>query len=661
MSIAEPAKIITPWADTGSKNPIPQNSNNTTGVAGYDKGFPDVTMTPPEAGGIPPAGQDFNGIFYEVTNILRYMQAGGHPTFDAALATAIGGYPKGAMVLGDDGVSLFKNIEPGNISNPNSGGSGWIEIFHAIDSVSGLSGISSIDGWIVFVSSAVDGFSATTLGPIGGGYFRFTTESLAVDGWMVVQGDGGVWVRQFEQPQLMLEWFGCRTDATDNATGLQAAIKFAGAAYRADAYSNTARKGPRRIACFGGSYNVLSAVVIPQGVIVDLDNAEIVGGGSNTIFISGGFKVDGSLESNLALPDNTYRIVASQIRNIKLRNCVGYNVKNFAEQSVIEFLTFTDCLQCGVADSSWYGSFRHMTSRNPTAPKTHTLPAFVFSTYVNSENIHHINVNQRLLAYQFDGAVNGQRLEFVNAEGCTNGLLFTGEVKPIQIYGYYEDITDVAINMGASQSHEGVVVSGFFNNVNTAFYANQIISGDIFRGAHFINVTNKYNTDDNVTSAATVVIPPDAALENTVPAMPEGWNTGKSNRVDHYYISRASDGLPTAKQNFSSDLIELPFSGRETRTVSGVIPFCLQSVSGTANLKINTAIVFDDHMSVIINITVYGLRVRGRIYADLVALDSPPSNLTVSVSNDGGYLAVNMSGSALPATPPFASGVVRMV
>lgn len=125
MSIVEPAKIITPWADTGSKNPIPQNANSATGEAGYDKGFPDITMTPREAGGIPPAGQDFNGIFYEMTSILRYMQAGGQPTFDAALATAIGGYPLGAVLIGDDGVSVFQNAVAGNETNPNTGGDGW--------------------------------------------------------------------------------------------------------------------------------------------------------------------------------------------------------------------------------------------------------------------------------------------------------------------------------------------------------------------------------------------------------------------------------------------------------------------------------------------------------------------------------------------------------
>lgn len=125
MSVSEPVKIITPWAESGLKNPIPPTANPATGRAGFDQGFSAINMTAKEAGGIPPFGQDFNGIFYEVTNILRYMQAGGQPTFDAALATAIGGYPKGAMVLGSDGTSVYKNIVDSNSSNPNSGGSGW--------------------------------------------------------------------------------------------------------------------------------------------------------------------------------------------------------------------------------------------------------------------------------------------------------------------------------------------------------------------------------------------------------------------------------------------------------------------------------------------------------------------------------------------------------
>lgn len=125
MSVSEPGKIITPWAESGLKNPIPPAANPATGRAGFDQGFSAINMTAKEAGGIPPFGQDFNGIFYEVTNILRYMQAGGHPTFSSALATAIGGYPKGSMVLGGDGVTLWQSKVDSNFTDPNTDPSDW--------------------------------------------------------------------------------------------------------------------------------------------------------------------------------------------------------------------------------------------------------------------------------------------------------------------------------------------------------------------------------------------------------------------------------------------------------------------------------------------------------------------------------------------------------
>lgn len=125
MGISEPSKITVPFAESGLKNPIPANSDNTTGKAGFDKGFPERTMLPKASGGIPPSGMDFNGILYDITSAIRYMQAGGKPTYDAALAAAIGGYPSGAVLLGDDGVSVFQNAVDGNATDPNSGGAGW--------------------------------------------------------------------------------------------------------------------------------------------------------------------------------------------------------------------------------------------------------------------------------------------------------------------------------------------------------------------------------------------------------------------------------------------------------------------------------------------------------------------------------------------------------
>lgn len=124
-TITEPLKFTVPFAETGLKNAIPATANNTTGKAGFDKGFPERTMLPKASGGIPPSGMDFNGILFDVTAAIRYMQAGGKPTFDAGFAAAIGGYPSGAVLIGDDGVSVFQNAVAGNETDPNSGGAGW--------------------------------------------------------------------------------------------------------------------------------------------------------------------------------------------------------------------------------------------------------------------------------------------------------------------------------------------------------------------------------------------------------------------------------------------------------------------------------------------------------------------------------------------------------
>ncbi|WP_152973114.1 hypothetical protein [Pseudomonas asplenii] len=82
-------------------------------------------MTPIVSGGIPPAGQDFNGILNAITNAIRWGNAGGQYPYDATFSSAIGGYPKGALLArsGFDGywVSQVEN----NTTNPDTGGAGW--------------------------------------------------------------------------------------------------------------------------------------------------------------------------------------------------------------------------------------------------------------------------------------------------------------------------------------------------------------------------------------------------------------------------------------------------------------------------------------------------------------------------------------------------------
>jgi hypothetical protein len=125
MPISPPVQIAVPFATSGLKNAIPANTNNVTGNAGYDAGFGAINMTPKTAGGIPPFGQDFNGIFYDVTLALQFLEAGGSFPFNSTFATAVGGYPIGAVVSRTDGSGLWRNTVANNTTNPETFGAGW--------------------------------------------------------------------------------------------------------------------------------------------------------------------------------------------------------------------------------------------------------------------------------------------------------------------------------------------------------------------------------------------------------------------------------------------------------------------------------------------------------------------------------------------------------
>ena len=91
------------------------------GFASLNDGFPPLTMTPIAAGGVPPFGQDMNGILNQITEIQQWEQAGGGWQFDVNFAAEIGGYPQGAIlnskvVLGRKWMSIVDN----NLTDPDS-------------------------------------------------------------------------------------------------------------------------------------------------------------------------------------------------------------------------------------------------------------------------------------------------------------------------------------------------------------------------------------------------------------------------------------------------------------------------------------------------------------------------------------------------------------
>lgn len=123
-----PTKLVLPVAQNGSKRTIPVAASPTPGVASFDQGFPVQTSLPVTAGGVPPDWLDMNGLMYQTSNVIRYLNAGAGFVFDSAFANDanIGGYPKGARVLRTDGTGYWLSTVDNNTTDPEGvSAAGW--------------------------------------------------------------------------------------------------------------------------------------------------------------------------------------------------------------------------------------------------------------------------------------------------------------------------------------------------------------------------------------------------------------------------------------------------------------------------------------------------------------------------------------------------------
>lgn len=129
-----PPRITIPFANSAGTSyirGIPTASQIPTdpGRASYTDGFPPLTFIATDNGGKPPDGRDMNGILNATTSWSRWQSAGGTPAFDATFASAVGGYPSGAVLASSTAGFLWLNTVDGNATDPDgSSASGWVPI-----------------------------------------------------------------------------------------------------------------------------------------------------------------------------------------------------------------------------------------------------------------------------------------------------------------------------------------------------------------------------------------------------------------------------------------------------------------------------------------------------------------------------------------------------
>lgn len=133
-SAAAPTKMQIPFGNSAGGAyvrtiPIASQIGIQNGAASYTDGFPPLNFTPISAGGVPPFGQDMNGILRETTALTRWYSAGGPIYYDSVYQTAIGGYPRGSTVqsVAVDGLMWTSTVD-NNLTDPDAGGAGWVTL-----------------------------------------------------------------------------------------------------------------------------------------------------------------------------------------------------------------------------------------------------------------------------------------------------------------------------------------------------------------------------------------------------------------------------------------------------------------------------------------------------------------------------------------------------
>lgn len=139
-NITTPTVIYYEWAQDSDAIylPDPAGSDQTTDeVPSQQYGFPDLFSENVQttSNAQLPSRAQINGIFQYITNMLRYINAGGQWTYDSTFASSsvTNGYPLGAILFDPTNLIWWLNLTDGNTnalpSAPTAGleNNGWIQ------------------------------------------------------------------------------------------------------------------------------------------------------------------------------------------------------------------------------------------------------------------------------------------------------------------------------------------------------------------------------------------------------------------------------------------------------------------------------------------------------------------------------------------------------
>lgn len=124
-----PKLMPVPFGVNGPREEIRDESLAGQPFASYSDGFPPITMLMKQAGGLPPQGKDMNQILFELASGQSWSNSGAGYKFNKVFSEAVGGYPKGAQLLSNDGTKVYVSTKDDNKTDFNtSPGADWVTL-----------------------------------------------------------------------------------------------------------------------------------------------------------------------------------------------------------------------------------------------------------------------------------------------------------------------------------------------------------------------------------------------------------------------------------------------------------------------------------------------------------------------------------------------------
>lgn len=437
---------------------------------------------------------------------------------------------------------------------------------------------------------------------------------------------------------------------------------------------HVALSGGGRVIVPAGNYTWTTTTIIPSNVEIDLCGSVITGPGigSVTDLFQSGYLSGGALVTNIGTPDESNLVLGAQVKNGRIENCgTAFRLFNFLWNSEVSNIQFQDCATCVDADRSFYGRFINLTSRGNAGGSL--APAFKFSDFVNIMTIEGVRASDRSSVGIFlFGAANGQKLLNCAAENCAIGIETEGQTGPLEFDTCYIESCSVS---GLNIKNAGVASSisisnGWFNNCAVGISVNSLgcrLYVDVV--TEFLACPTKIFHNSAANALGKISIPQNAIADSGYPALPTGYTLENKVGIDFQEIlfdSSTGDAFALANA-YGGYLVPFEYDGNPGTPKGNTVLFCQHSKSaGTSfSVYIDTKIAYKTLSSLLvyrieINDNIGSFQLYGLIFGDQAnPLDS--TGKTVTVSNNGGFMRIEIGTFSSPTEIYTCTGVLRHI